>query len=87
MNPSTADITAAVLKVHAKNVFVYPNNGNIVMAASSAADILAPKGINVIVVPTKTIPEGMIAAMMFNPSVSPESNKTEMLEAISQVKS
>lgn len=87
MNPSTADITDAVLKVHAKNVFVYPNNGNIVMAASSAADILAPKGINVIVVPAKTIPEGMIAAMMFNPSVSPESNKTEMLEAISQVKS
>lgn len=87
MNPSTADITKAIEKAHAKNVFVFPNNGNIVMAASAAADILAAKDINVIVVPTKTIPEGLIAAMMFNPSVSPESNKTEMIEAIGQVKS
>lgn len=87
MNPSTADITEAIERAHAKNVFVFPNNGNIVMAASAAADILASKDINVIVVPTKTIPEGLIAAMMFNPSVSPESNKTEMIEAIGQVKS
>lgn len=87
MNPSTNDIVAAIEKVHAKNVFVYPNNGNIMMAASAAADILADKEINVIVVPTKTIPEGLIASMMFNPSVNPESNKTEMVEAIEQVKS
>lgn len=87
MNPSTADITEAIERAHAKNVFVYPNNGNIVMAASAAADILAAKDINVIVVPSKTIPEGLIAAMMFNPSVSPESNKTEMIEAMGQVKS
>lgn len=87
MNPSTADIVDAIKKTHSKNVFVFPNNGNIIMAASSAADFLEEKGINVIVVPTKSIPEGLIAAMMFNPSVSPDSNKTEMLEAISQVKS
>lgn len=87
MNPSTEDLAEAIVKAHAKNVFVFPNNGNVVMAASSAADLLEGKGINVVVVPTKTIPEGLIAAMMFNPSVSPESNKTEMLEAIAQVKS
>lgn len=87
MNPSTSDIVEAVQKTNAKNVFVFPNNGNIIMAASSAADVVEDKGINVIVIPTKSIPEGLIASMMFNPSVSPESNKTEMLEAISQVKS
>ena len=87
MNPSTADIVDAIKNTHSKNVFVFPNNGNIIMAASSAADVLEGQGINVVVVPTKSIPEGLIAAMMFNPSVSPESNKTEMLEAISQVKS
>lgn len=87
MNPSTNDLVAACRHAHAKNVFIFPNNGNIVMAASSAADMLQDEGINVIMVPTKTIPEGLIAAMMFNPSVSPESNKTEMLEAIANVKS
>lgn len=87
MNPSTEDIVAAVKASHAENVFVFPNNGNIVMAASSAADVLADSGVHVWVIPTKTIPEGLVAAMMFNPSVSAESNKSEMMEAIQNVKS
>lgn len=87
MNPSTQDIVEAVKLVHASTVFVFPNNGNIIMAASSAADVLSSQNINVVVIPTKTIPEGLVAAMMFNPSVSAESNKTEMLEAIQGVKS
>ncbi len=87
MNPSTEDIVKAIKLAHSSTVFVFPNNGNIIMAASAAADVLADKGVQVIVIPTKTVPEGMVAAMMFNPSVSAESNKTEMNEAIQSVRS
>lgn len=87
MNPSTEDITKAIKEANAKTVFVFPNNGNIIMAASSAADVLEDEGIDVIVIPTKTIPEGLVAAMMFNPSVNADSNKTEMMEAIQNVQS
>ncbi len=87
MNPSTDDIARAIRQAHAKTVFVFPNNGNIVLAASTAAQMLQDEGINAVVVPTKTIPEGLVAAMMFNPSVNAESNRTEMVSAIRGVKS
>lgn len=87
MNPSTNDLAAACRKTHAKKVFIFPNNGNIVLAAQSAAELVKDEGIEVIVVPTKTIPEGIIAASMFTPTVDAEANKKEMMDAVSNVKS
>lgn len=84
MNPSTEDIVAAIKDVNAKNVFVLPNNSNIVMAANQAATVLEGE-INVIVVPSKTIPQGLSAAIMFNPEASVEENTAEMNDVLSTV--
>ena len=65
MNPSTEDIVKAIKEVHAKNVIILPNNKNIMMAAEQAAEV---SGENVIVVPSKTVPQGMSALLAFNPS-------------------
>ncbi len=86
MNPSTEDFVEAIKKVHAKTIFILPNNGNIVLAANQAAELINDEGnIKIFVIPTKTIPEGLVAAMNFNPEVSPEDNFEIMSEAIQSV--
>lgn len=86
MNPSTADFVEAIKKVHAKNVFLFPNNGNIVMAATQAAELMKEE-CNCIVIPTKTIPEGLTGCMVFNPDGTVEDNIESMKENIANVKS
>lgn len=83
MNPSTDDILTAVEHVNAKTVFVLPNNKNIIMAANQARDISEEK--NVIVIPTKTVPQGVTAAINFIPDMSAEDNEATMLDAIAGV--
>lgn len=85
MNPSTEDIVAAIRNVHADHVIILPNNSNIVMTAQQAAVVLEDE-INVIVIPSKTIPQGLSACIMFNPEADLESNVDDMNEAIKNVK-
>jgi DAK2 domain fusion protein YloV len=85
MNPATEDIVEAIRSVNAKHVFILPNNSNIVMTAQQAATVLEDE-IDVIVIPSKTIPQGLSACIMFNPEVSIEENTEEMNEAIKNVK-
>ncbi len=82
MNPSIDDIKKSIFKVNARNVFVLPNNSNIILAAQQAAEL---SDCNVVVIPSKTIPQGIAAAMAFHPDLTPEDNKSRMLEAISKV--
>ena len=84
MNPSTADILDAVEKVNAKTVFVLPNNKNIIMAANQARDLTTDK--DVLVIPTKTIPQGITAAINFNESSTAEENEQTMMESLKTVK-
>jgi DAK2 domain fusion protein YloV len=83
MNPSIEDILNAVDKVNAKEVFVLPNNSNIVLSANQAADISEKK---IHVIPTKTIPQGMAALIAYNPEVDAETNIASMIRAMKQVK-
>lgn len=83
MNPSTQDISEAIKQANAKNVIILPNNKNIIMAAEQAAEISDDK---VIVVPTKTIPQGMSALLAYNPEQSLEYNKESMAQACEDVK-
>lgn len=85
MNPATEDIVAAIRNENAKHVIILPNNSNIVMTAQQAAVILEDE-IDVIVIPSKTIPQGLSACIMFNPEVSLEENIEEMKNAIANVK-
>ena len=82
MNPSTQDILEAVNKVPAETVFVLPNNKNIIMAAQQV-DALTPK--KVIVIPSKTIPQGITAMLNFNPDGSVEENEAALTESLSTV--
>ena len=82
MNPSTQDILEAVNKVPAETVFVLPNNKNIIMAAEQVND-LTPK--NVVVIPSKTVPQGVTAMLNFNPEGSVEENIQAMTEVLSTV--
>ena len=84
MNPSAEDIATAADKVPARNVFVFPNNKNIVLAAEQANDVTSK---NLIIIPTKSVPEGISAAITFNPDASVEENKNAMLEATKSVRS
>lgn len=84
MNPSAADIASAADKVPARNVFVFPNNKNIVLAANQANDLTNK---NLIVIPTRSIPEGISAAISFNPDGTVEENTEAMNDAIKGVKS
>ena len=84
MNPSAEDIATAADKVPARTVFVFPNNKNIVLAAEQARDVTNK---NLIVIPTRSVPEGISAAITFNPDASEEENQTAMLEAIKSVRS
>ncbi len=83
MNPSTDDIYEAVMATPAKNVIVLPNNKNIIMAAEQTVPMVKDR--NVIIVPTKTIPQGMSAMLAFDPDVSPEGNKQMMSAAAKEV--
>ncbi len=84
MNPSAEDIAAACDKVPATNVIVFPNNKNIVLAAEQANDLTTK---NLIVVPTRSVPEGITASLAFNPDASVEENAEAMNEAIKNVRS
>ena len=82
MNPSTEDIVAAVQSVPAKTVFVLPNNKNIIMAAEQAQKLADRK---VIVLPTRTIPQGMTAMLNFDPEAKPDENAVNMMQAADHV--
>ena len=82
MNPSTQDILEAVNKVPAETVFVLPNNKNIIMAAEQV-DALTPK--NVVVIPSKTVPQGITAMLSFNPEGEIEENTEALTEALGTV--
>ena len=82
MNPSTQDILEAVNKVPAETVFVLPNNKNIIMAAQQV-DALTPK--NVVVIPSKTVPQGITAMLSFNPDGEIEENTQALTEALDTV--
>lgn len=84
MNPSTEDIVKAIDSIHAETVFILPNNSNIVMAAKQAATVSSRE---VVVIPTKTVPQGMSALLSLNETASNEDNEAAMLEAIDHVKS
>ena len=84
MNPSTDDILKGIGKVNAKNVFVFPNNKNIIMAASQAAEIAET---NVIVIPTTSIPQCVTAMMSFNPKKDVVANEKALSRAMREVKS
>ena len=82
MNPSTQDILEAVNKVPAETVFVLPNNKNIIMAAEQV-DALTPK--HVVVIPSKTVPQGVTAMLNFNPEGTEEENTEALTEALGTV--
>ena len=84
MNPSTEDMLNAIDNVNADTVFILPNNSNIIMAANQAASIVDDK--EIIVIPTKTVPQGITAVINYLPDVSAEENQEAMVEAISTVK-
>ena len=86
MNPSTEDFLEAIKKCHAKTIFILPNNSNIVMAASQACDVV-DEDIDARVIPSKTIPQGLVSAMMFSPEASADENFNEMKAALKNVKS
>ena len=84
MNPSTEDFVKAIKACNADNVFIFPNNGNIIMAATQAAEVTTD--CRVCVIPSKTIPQGIVSSMMFNPEVEFEDNKSDMEGALDSVK-
>ena len=84
MNPSASDIANAAQKINAEHIFVFPNNKNIILAAEQAKNLVENKTIHVI--PTKNVPQGFAAALEFNPEVSAEENKTNMIHALDNVK-
>lgn len=84
MNPSTEDILNAIDKINADNIYVLPNNKNIILAAQQAESLIEDK--NIIVVPSKTIPQGISAMIGFIPDNSPEDNKEAMIDSMSYVK-
>lgn len=83
MNPSTDDILTAIDSVNADTVFVFPNNKNIIMAANQAKTMVEDK--EVIVIPTKNIPQGISAIISYVPEMSPSENEANMTEEIENV--
>ena len=83
MNPSTEDIVQAINDVHAEKVIVLPNNKNIIMAATQAASVVDQE---VIVIPSKTVPQGMTSLLAFNPAVTITENEKAMTNALGKVK-
>ena len=84
MNPSTEDMLNAIEHVNAKTVFILPNNKNIIMAANQAVDLVEDK--QIIVIPTKTIPQGITALVNYIPDHSAEENKEQMMAEIENVR-
>ena len=84
MNPSTDDMLNAIDAVNAKHVFIFPNNKNITLAANQAKSLVKDK--EVIVIPTKTVPQGITAIINFAPDMTAEENEEAMLDAIQYVK-
>lgn len=84
MNPSTEDFIEVINNIDADHIFILPNNSNIIMAANQVKDILDDRDIHVL--PTKTIPQGLSACVMFNPDVDVEENLEEMNEAIAHTR-
>lgn len=84
MNPSTEDMLNAIEKVNAKTIFIYPNNKNIILAANQAKALCKEK--NIIVIPTKTVPQGITAIINYVPDKSAEDNAELMQEIIATVK-
>ncbi len=85
MNPSTEDMLNAIEQVNAENIFIFPNNSNIILAAQQAQSITEDK--NIIVVPTKTVPQGISALIAYSEEASPDENLQAMTEEIANVKS
>ena len=84
MNPSAEDIAEAARRVHAKNIFVFPNNKNIFLAAKHAQALVDK---NIVVIPTKSVNEGVSACIAFNPEASVKENTEQFLAAMAVVKS
>ena len=84
MNPSTEDVLQAIAHVNAENIFIFPNNKNIILAANQARDLTEDK--NIVVIPTKTIPQGITALISYVPDKTVEQNTEEMMEAMKHVK-
>lgn len=84
MNPSTEDMLNAIEDVNADNIFILPNNKNIILAANQAASLIEEK--NIFVIPTKTVPQGITALINFMPDSSPQENAARMTEELSSVK-
>lgn len=84
MNPSTEDMLNAIAQVNARNIFIYPNNKNIILAANQARELTKDK--NIIVIPTKTVPQGITAIINFAPEKSVEENTEIMNEMIQTVR-
>lgn len=84
MNPSTEDMLNAIARVNAKNIFIYPNNKNIILAANQAKDMTKDK--NIIVIPTRTVPQGITAVINYAPEKSVEENAKVMEEMIQSVR-
>lgn len=87
MNPSAEDFVKAIKEANADTVYIFPNNSNILMAASQAADMLAEEGQTTFVIPSKTILQGISSAIMFDPDAKPKDNFKEMKSALSNIKS
>lgn len=83
MNPSASDIADAIAKINAENIFVLPNNSNIILAAEQAKSLV--EGKKIYVVPTKNVPQGFAAVLAFNPEESPENNLLNMYHEIENV--
>ncbi|WP_394137035.1 DAK2 domain-containing protein [Cytobacillus oceanisediminis] len=83
MNPSTEDIVKAIKEVNAKKVIILPNNKNIIMAAQQAAEVTEEEAV---VVPSKTVPQGMAALLAFNPGADLAQNEAGMIDALQHVK-
>lgn len=83
MNPSTADILNAVDQVNAKTVFILPNNKNIILAANQAAELTTEK--DLLVIPSKTIPQGITAVINFMPELSADENEENMIRELANV--
>ncbi|WP_428908695.1 DAK2 domain-containing protein [Niallia sp. Krafla_26] len=83
MNPSTEDIVKAIKEVNAKKVIILPNNKNIILAAEQAAELSDEE---VVVVPSKTVPQGMVALLAFNPNADLNANKKNMTQAFESIK-
>jgi DAK2 domain fusion protein YloV len=87
MNPSSEDFLDAIKRANADNIFILPNNSNIVMAASLACDMIEDDSVNAFVIPSKTIPQGITAAINFDPEAEAEDNFRQMKAALKGVKS